>query len=54
MNKFAIVAKKNEKSFLIEQQINRELSANGWVMDKNKPQLVICVGGDGTLLYAVH
>ncbi len=54
MNKFAIVAKKNEKSFLIEQQINRELSANGWIMDKNKPQLVICVGGDGTLLYAVH
>lgn len=54
MNKFAIVAKKNEKSFLIEQQVTQKLKQNGWFMDKCNPQLVICVGGDGTLLYAVH
>lgn len=54
MNKFAIVAKKNEKSFLIEQQVLQTLTQNGWQSDKNNPELVICVGGDGTLLYAVH
>lgn len=54
MQKFSIVAKKNEKSFLIEQKVKEVLMAQGWIYDKKHPHLVICVGGDGTLLYAVH
>lgn len=54
MQKFSIVAKKNEKSFLIEQEVKEVLIEEGWVYDKKHPNLVICVGGDGTLLYAVH
>lgn len=54
MQKFSIVAKKNDKSFLIEQKVKEVLIAHGWIYDKKHPNLVICVGGDGTLLYAVH
>ncbi len=54
MQKFSIVAKKNEKSFFIEQTIKDQLIAAHWQYDKKSPDLVICVGGDGTLLYAVH
>lgn len=54
MNKFSIVAKKDEKSFLIEQEIKEALLTANWHYDKKQPDLVICVGGDGTLLYAVH
>jgi len=52
--KFSIIAKKNEKSFLIEQKVKETLISNQWIYDKKNPDLVICVGGDGTLLYAVH
>ncbi len=54
MKNFSIVAKKNEKSFLIEQKIKKALMSAKWKYDKKQPDLVICVGGDGTLLYAVH
>lgn len=54
MKKFAIVAKKNEKSYAIKQRVKKVLIENQWVYDKREPELVICVGGDGTLLYAVH
>lgn len=54
MNKFAVVAKKDEKSSLIERLVKKRLITDNWIMDKEHPQLIICVGGDGTLLYAVH
>lgn len=54
MNKFSIVAKKNEKSFLLETHIKEVIEKAGWCFDKKNPDLVLCVGGDGTLLYAVH
>lgn len=54
MKKFSIVAKKNEKSYRMEKYVQMRLSAEGWTYDKTYPNLVICVGGDGTLLYAVH
>lgn len=54
MEKFSIVAKKNEKSYIIEEKIKSILKQHGWQYDKKNPELVICVGGDGTLLYAVH
>ena len=54
MIKFAIVAKKNEKSYRIEEKVKSALCGHDWQYDKKNPELVICVGGDGTLLYAVH
>ncbi len=54
MNRFAIVAKKDEKSISAENRIKEALINNGFVYDKENPQLVLSVGGDGTLLYAVH
>lgn len=54
MNKFSIVAKKNEKSSVIEKRVKDTLVREGWIYDKKNPDLVLCVGGDGTLLYAVH
>ncbi|WP_294561708.1 NAD kinase [uncultured Traorella sp.] len=54
MKKFGIVAKKDETSIQIEQIVKEKLTEKGWVYDKKNPQLVLCIGGDGTFLYAVH
>ena len=54
MNKFCIVAKKDEISVKIENKIEQELCRCGWEINKEKPELVICVGGDGTFLHAIH
>ena len=54
MNKFCIVAKKDEKSVEIENRIEQELCRCGWEINKENPELIICVGGDGTFLHAIH
>ena len=54
MNKFCIVAKKDEKSVKIENKIEQELCRCGWEINKENPEIVICVGGDGTFLHAIH
>lgn len=54
MHKFSIVAKKDQKSASAEEKVKNVLTSNGWKYDKQNPDLVICVGGDGTLLYGVH
>lgn len=54
MNRFSIVAKKNEKSALAEQKIKDALIQHHFIYDKENPQIVISIGGDGTLLYAVQ
>ena len=52
--KYSIVSKKDEKSFRVEMRIIQNMRSKGWTYDDIHPNLVICVGGDGTLLYAVH
>lgn len=52
--KFSIVAKKDDFSHEVEDIVKKRLVSEGWVYDKKYPNLVICVGGDGTLLYGVH
>lgn len=54
MKKFGIVAKKDEASIKIEQHLKEQLTEKGLVYDKTNPELILCVGGDGTFLYAVH
>lgn len=52
--KYAVITKKDEKSYRVKNYIQEKLHQSEWVYDEEQPQLVICVGGDGTLLYAVH
>lgn len=51
---YAIVSKVDEKSHRVAKEIKKRLNDEGWKEDKESAKLVICVGGDGTLLYGVH
>ncbi len=52
--RYAIVKKLDENSGQVAKQVMQHLNANGWILDEQHPKLVICIGGDGTLLYGVH
>lgn len=54
MNRYTIVQREDETSQKLRMQIFEELNHRGWVYDDVHPELVICVGGDGTLLNAFH
>ena len=54
MQKFITVAKKNENSKKLEKKILDELLQYGWTENREEPDTVIFIGGDGTLLYAVQ
>lgn len=51
---YAIVSKLDEKSHRVSQRIRSRLNEEGWKENPATAKLVICVGGDGTLLYGVH
>ncbi|MBQ0065678.1 MAG: NAD(+)/NADH kinase [Firmicutes bacterium] len=52
--RFSIVDRGDTYSTRITARIIEELTNNGWIFDSNKPEIVICVGGDGTILRAIH
>ncbi len=52
--KYAIVKKLDENSKKVADTVIERLNKNGWMQDDVHPELVICIGGDGTLLYGVH
>lgn len=54
MKRFTIVSKKDEKSTNAKKKIQQALKDSQMVYDEENPELIISVGGDGTLLYAVH
>ncbi|MDF9825317.1 NAD+ kinase [Breznakia sp. PF5-3] len=54
IKKFSIVSKHDQNSERMEAKVKTTLLENGLIYDKANPELVICIGGDGTLLYAVH
>ena len=54
MKKFSIIAKHDDKSLKMRKTVKDSLGERGFIYDEKKPELVICIGGDGTLLYAVH
>lgn len=54
MKKFVLVSKQNDESARIENKIHQVLIENGWQYEETHPELIICVGGDGTFLHAVH
>lgn len=54
MKKFLVVYKDNEISKTIFDKINSFLTDHGMEYSQDKPDIVIAVGGDGTVLRAVH
>lgn len=54
MKKFAIVARLDEKSRVIEDKLIQRLTDVGYVQNDVDPDICFVVGGDGTFLYAVH
>ncbi|MGN1343406.1 MAG: NAD(+)/NADH kinase [Traorella sp.] len=54
MNKFCVIFKNDDKSEMIANLMSQELKNNHWINDSQNPELVICVGGDGTFLHAIH
>ncbi|NCB32376.1 MAG: NAD kinase [Erysipelotrichia bacterium] len=54
MAPFAIVARPDDISSEIETKLKRDLMAQGYVENSEKPHTVFVIGGDGTFIYAVH
>lgn len=52
--RFAIVSKGDERSNKIKLRMKQYLQDFDLIFDKKEPELVISVGGDGTLLEAFH
>ncbi|MCU9612428.1 NAD kinase [Caldibacillus lycopersici] len=52
--KFTVVSKGDEKSNTLSEKIRIYLQDFDLILDENEPEIVISVGGDGTLLNAFH
>jgi len=52
--KYTCYVKEDQLSQQYYQAITQFLNASGWQQDDNNPQLVITIGGDGTVLTAIH
>lgn len=52
--RFSITSKGDSKSNRLMQQMKTHLLDFDLIYDENKPDIVISIGGDGTLLYAFH
>ena len=54
MERFTVVNREDELSLSLGEKIVERLSAEGLIFDDENPQIVISVGGDGTMLHALH
>lgn len=54
MKKFYVISKKDSKSLTIKNKIKTALLSEKLIYTKDNPECIICVGGDGTILNAVH
>lgn len=52
--KFTIMSKGDQSSDALASTMKEYLLDFGFIMDEKEPDIVISVGGDGTLLYAFH
>lgn len=51
---YVVIARQDEYSLSIKDDIIERLSNEKWTYSTENPELIICVGGDGTILYALH
>lgn len=54
MLKFSLVVRRDNNSAIIADNIKNKLINKGMEYNDENPELVICIGGDGTILYAIH
>lgn len=54
MKRFNVINRKDKISENITKEVVSTLSAMDFVYDTINPELIICVGGDGTILHAFH
>ena len=52
--RYYIVSKGDHKSNSIKENMEAQMEANNMIKDAEEPEIVISVGGDGTLLEAFH
>lgn len=52
--RFAIIDRGDENSRLKAAYLISLLSERGWTENRTNPDLVLCIGGDGTILRAIH
>ncbi|MDO4467419.1 MAG: NAD(+)/NADH kinase [Bacillota bacterium] len=52
--RFSIVDRGDAFSTNIKGKVKVELINGGWIYDDQNPEIVICIGGDGTILRAIH
>lgn len=52
--RFSFYSRADEHSAAIQLELQGKLIAHGHVLDTEKPELIIFIGGDGTFLHAVH
>ncbi|WP_149427650.1 MULTISPECIES: NAD kinase [Exiguobacterium] len=51
---FAITARDDERSHALKQQLEQALTDRGCILDVSQPEIVVSIGGDGTMLQAFH
>jgi NAD+ kinase len=54
MERFTVVTRDDELSLSLGKKIVDELTAKNKIFDNENPDIVISVGGDGTMLHALH
>lgn len=52
--RFAIIDRGDENSRSLAAKLLHILETRNWICDPDHPELVLCIGGDGTLLRAIH
>lgn len=52
--RIAIVSNNTPQSILIKEEVTKRLGVTDCIFDNEHPDLVITIGGDGTLLHAFH
>ena len=52
--RFSTVDRTDERSVNVRNQIINECKKIGWIYDEQNPELIVCIGGDGTFLRAIH
>lgn len=54
MNTFTIVCRQDSDSKQLAKEIKMNMEQRAWTYNDVNPDLIVCVGGDGTLLKAFH
>ena len=54
MKSYTLILRDQNQSQIIADELQEKLQAIGLICDNDHPDLVITIGGDGTLLHAIH